>query len=485
MQRNYAVIALAASLMLALTTSVAQSPQSTEKQATGQQQPAENAPPQGTIVSRAAVERARAPEPPADPTIAAALKQVSAQQIRQTIEKLVSFGNRNTVGGNDKELAATGKGVIAAREWIRSEFERYSAACGGCLEVKLDTFTTPPSQRIKQPTELINVYAVMRGADPQNAGRIYLVTGHYDSFTTREMFDDKIDAPGANDDGSGTAVSLECARVLSRHKFPATIVFLTVAGEEQGLLGSKHFAQLAKSENWNLGAALNNDIVGGNTTPGDTLQNKNIVRVFSEGIPYTATEQELRTIRGAGYESDSASRELARYIREVGRTYRANMNSGAFGAMVEMRPDRFGRGGDHTSFNQEGFTAVRFTEYREDFNHQHQVVRVENGIQYGDLPQFVDFNYVANVARLNAATLTSLASAPAPPTNVRFATRPDNNSTIAWEAPPGDSKEAASYEVVWRLTSSPDWEHAVDVGNPTSATLPDSKDNVIFAVRTA
>src|SRR5205823_6578496 len=287
MQRNYAVIALAASLMLALTTSVAQSPQSTEKQATGQQQPAENAPPQGTIVSRAAVERARAPEPPADPTIAAALKQVSAQQIRQTIEKLVSFGNRNTVGGNDKELAATGKGVIAAREWIRSEFERYSAACGGCLEVKLDTFTTPPSQRIKQPTELVNVYAVMRGANPQSAGRIYLVTGHYDSFITREMFDDKIDAPGANDDASGTAVSLECARVLSQHKFPATIVFLAVAGEEQGLIGSRHFAQMAKQENWNVAGMLNNDIVGGNRTPGqEARQSAHRVRVFSEGIPF-------------------------------------------------------------------------------------------------------------------------------------------------------------------------------------------------------
>jgi hypothetical protein len=226
---------------------------------------------------------------------------------------------------------------------------------------------------------------------------------------------------------------------------------------------------------------LNNDIVGGNTTPGDTLQNKNIVRVFSEGIPYTATEQEVRVIRGAGYESDSASRELARYIREVGRTYRETMNNGSFGPMLEMRPDRFGRGGDHTSFNQQGFPAVRFTEYREDFNHQHQVVRVENGIQYGDLPQFVDFNYVANVARVNAATLASLASAPAPPTNVKFATRPDNNSTITWDAPVGG--QVASYEILWRLTTSPDWEHAVDVGNQTAATLPESKDNVIFGVR--
>jgi hypothetical protein len=295
------------------------------------------------------------------------------------------------------------------------------------------------------------------------------------------MFDDKVDAPGANDDASGTAVSLECARVLSQHKFPATIVFLTVAGEEQGLLGSKHFAQMAKSENWQLAAVLNNDIVGGNTTPGDTLQNKNIVRVFSEGIPYTATEQELRVIRGAGYESDSASRELARYIREVGATYRLANNNRAFEAMLEFRPDRFGRGGDHTSFNQQGFPAVRFTEDREDFNHQHQVVRVENGVQYGDLPQFVDFNYVANVARLNAATLAALASAPPSPTNVRFATQPNNTSTITWEAPPGG--QVASYEIVWRLTTSPDWEHAVDVGNHTTATLPESKDNVVFGVR--
>jgi hypothetical protein len=282
----------------------------------------------------------------------------------------------------------------------------------------------------------------------------------------------KGNAPGANDDGSGTAVSLECARVLSKLKFPATIIFLTVAGEEQGLNGSRHFAAMAKQQGWNVEAVLNNDIVGGNKGP---EQNASVVRVFSEGIPVAADEKQLRQIRNLGGESDSSSRELARYIAEVGRTYDAGVKP-----LLIFRLDRYLRGGDHYSFNQEGFAAVRFTEYREDFNHQHQNIRTENGIEYGDLPKFVNFEYTAAVARLNAATLASLASAPAPPANVRLETRKlDNDSTFAWDAVPG----AASYEIVWRATSAPDWDHAQLVGNDTWATLKLSKDNVIFAVR--
>jgi Zn-dependent M28 family amino/carboxypeptidase len=223
-------------------------------------------------------------------------------------------------------------------------------------------------------------------------------------------------APGANDDGSGTTVSIESARVLSKHKFPATIIFLTVAGEEQGLNGSTHFAKMAKEQGWQLEGALNNDIVGGNTTPGDTAQNKNWVRVFSEGIPAAATEADIRRIRGLGGENDSSSRELARYISAVGDEY----DFGSFGPKLIFRRDRYLRGGDHSAFNEQGFAAVRFTEYREDFNHQHQTLRTENGIEYGDLPKFVDFEYVANVARLNAATLASLASAPPPPPDVHI-----------------------------------------------------------------
>jgi hypothetical protein len=411
-----------------------------------------------------------------DPQIAAALKQISAQRIQADIEKLVSFGTRSTLSAQDDASIKAGRGIGAAREWIKSEFERYSKDCGGCLEVKTDSFTEQPMDRIPKPTDLTNVYAVLKGADPANAKRIVLVTGHYDS---RNSENDNItdDAPGANDDGSGTAVSLECARVLSKMKFPATIVFLTVAGEEQGLNGSKHFAQmvkekLAKDEGWDLEAVLNNDIVGGDKS---AEQDHSVVRVFSEGVPAAATENDLRRIRGLGGESDSGSRELARYIVEIGRTYDAGVKP-----MLIFRLDRYLRGGDHYSFNQQGFSAVRFTEYREDFHHQHQNVRTENGIEYGDLPKFVDYDYVAHVARLNAATLASLASAPAPPANVHLLTKNlENDSILTWDAVPG----ADSYEVVWRATSSPEWEQAQNFGNTTHATLKVSKDNVIFAVR--
>jgi Peptidase family M28 len=408
-----------------------------------------------------------------DARIAAALQQVSAERIRANIEKLVSFGTRLTISAEDPASIAAGRGVGAAREWIKSEFEGYSKDCGGCLEVKTDGFTEPAADRIPQPTQITNVYAVLKGADPDNAKRIVLVTGHYDSRPS-DTLDLNSDAPGANDDGSGTAVSLECARVLSKLKFPATIIFLTVAGEEQGLNGSRHFAKMAKDQGWNLEAALNNDIVGGDKS---AEQDHSVVRLFSEGLPAAATEQDIRRIRGLGGENDSASRQLARYIADVGRTYDVGVKP-----MLVFRLDRFLRGGDHSSFNQQGFTAVRFTEFREDFHHQHQNVRTENGIEYGDLPKFVDFDYVAHVARLNAATLASLASAPAPPANVRLLTKDlDNDSTLAWEASPGGL--AAGYEVLWRATTSPEWEHAEKVGGDLRRTLKLSKDNVIFAVR--
>ena len=349
-----------------------------------------------------------------DGRISAALQQVSAQRIRANIDKLVSFGTRSTISPQDTAAISTGRGVGAAREWLKSEFERYSKDCGGCLEVKTDAFTEPPGERIPQPTEITNVYAVLKGTDAEDAKRIILVTGHYDSRNS-DTFDTKGNAPGANDDGSGTAVSLECARVLSKLKFPATIVFLTVAGEEQGLNGSRHFAKMAKDQGWNIEAVLNNDIVGGDKS---TEQDHSVVRVFSEGLPAAATDQDIRRIRDLGGENDSISRQLARYVADVGSAYDAGVKP-----MLVFRLDRYLRGGDHYSFNQQGFAAVRFTEFREDFHHQHQNVRTENGVEYGDLPKFVDFDYVAHVARLNAATLASLASAPAPPANVHLLTQ--------------------------------------------------------------
>jgi hypothetical protein len=408
-----------------------------------------------------------------DPQIAAAMKTVSPQRIQQTIEKLVSFQSRHTLSADVP--ASSGTGISAAAAWIKSELESYSKACGGCLEVKTDEFTQDTANRIPQPTKLTNVYAILRGSDPANASRIVLVSGHYDSRAT-ETNDFTSAAPGANDDGSGTAVSMECARVLSQHKFPATIIFLIVAGEEQGLYGSAHFAKMAKAQGWNIEAVLNNDIVGGDKS---AVQDPHTVRVFSEGVPANATEAELKTIRAVGGENDGASRQLARYIASVANQY---MPAQEFHPLVVFRRDRYLRGGDHISFNEQGFAAVRFTEFRENFNHQHQNVRTENGVEYGDLPKFVDYDYVANVARLNAGTLASLASAPAPPAKVRVLTKAlVNDSTLVWEPSPGGL--ATGYLVLWRDTGAPDWEHAQAFGNVTQATVPLSKDNVFFAVQ--
>ena len=406
-----------------------------------------------------------------DPNIAGALKDVSADRIQANIARLVKFGTRSTLSAQDPASIAAGRGIGAAREWIKAEFERYAKDCGGCLEVKTDSFTKDPGDRVPKPTQITNVYAVLKGSDPEAARHIVLVTGHYDS---RNSQNDNItdDAPGANDDASGTAVSMECARVLSKLKFPGTIIFLTVAGEEQGLYGSQHFAQMAKQQGWNLEAVLNNDIVGGNKGLG---QDSTVVRVFSEGVPIASDDKQVKQIRNLGGESDSTSRELARYISEVGGVYDVGLKP-----LLIFRVDRYLRGGDHYSFNEQGFAAVRLTEYREDFTRQHQTIRAESGIEYGDVLKHVDFDYVAGVARLNAATLASLASAPPAPTNVKLVTaKLDNDSTLKWNASPG----ASGYEVLWRATTSPEWEHSQNVGNVMTATLKVSKDNVIFGVR--
>jgi hypothetical protein len=424
---------------------------------------------------------------PVDPAIESVLSQISARQIRRSIEKLVAFHNRNTLSSMETDLPA-GQGATAAADWIAARFVEYSADCGGCLEVKRDTFTQdpepPPQGRIPKPTTITNVYAILHGSDPAQTARIVLVTGHYDSRNTGPM-ETRAEAPGANDDATGVAVSLECARVLSRLKLPSTIIFAAVAGEEQGLNGSRHLAQLAKSEGWQLEGVLNNDIVGGNTTPGETLQDKSAVRVFSEGIPATASADEIKRITALGLESDSPSRELARAIADVSRSYQL---APPFHPVLIFRRDRYLRGGDHTSFNQEGFAAVRFTEWREDYNHQHQDVRVEQGVEYGDLLKFVDFDYVSQVAKLNAAALATLASAPAPPRDVKIVTKDlDNNSTLHWKAGDG-APSGTAYEVVWRETFAPDWQRSLRAnssghGDSYAVTVPVSKDNVIFGVR--
>jgi hypothetical protein len=410
-----------------------------------------------------------------DPAIAGALRQISAARVEADIHQLVSFRTRATLSAQDPGAIAANRGIGAARQWIKSEFQRYSEECSGCLEVKTDTFTASPAERIPKATDITNVYAVLKGTDATEASHIVLVTGHYDSRNS-DALDGQGLAPGANDDASGTAVSLECARVLSKLKFPATIVFLTVAGEEQGLVGSGHFAEMAKSQGWNIEAVLNNDIVGGDRNP---QQETGLVRVFSEGVPAAATDADLRMIRGLGGESDSPSRELARYVAEMGRTYETGVKP-----TLIFRPDRYLRGGDHNAFNKQGYAAVRFTEYREDYNHQHQNVRTENGIEYGDLPEFVNFDYVARVARLNASVLASLAAGPAPPKNVHLLTKQlENDSTLEWD--PAPDGRAAKYEVLQRATTSPECERVTEVASGNRAKISESKDNVIFAVRAA
>jgi len=446
---------------------------------------------------------------PVDPQIAGALARISPGQIQKTIAALVTFHNRSTLSSMVKDLPP-GTGVSAAADWIEAQFRQISAECGGCLEVRRDSFTqqpgSGPNARVTQPTTITNVYAILRGTDPAQAARMVLVTGHYDSRDSSN-FDTQGEAPGANDDASGVAVSLACARALSKMKFPATLVFVAVAGEEQGLYGSRQLAQLARQQNWDLEGVLNNDIVGGNRTPGARFQDEHAVRVFSEGVPASASPEEIRRLVMLGYDSDSPSRELAREITEVARTYTgapatsARPIASGLEPVLEFRLDRFMRGGDHYSFNQQGYAAVRFSEWREDFNHQHQNVRLENGVQYGDLLRFVDFDYVARVARLNAATMAVLADAPPEPVDVTFPPskvfdNSINDTTIEWRAGAG-APAGTKYEIVWRATAAPNWQRAVMAEkagavegangglNPGtySVTLPISKDNVIFGVR--
>jgi len=466
---------------------------------------------QGTIIAQQPVPNrnvrdyelagSRITPPAPDRRIVSALKQVSPERIRANISELVKFNNRSTVSSVETDLPA-GTGVLAASDWIKEQLESYSRACGNCLEVKVDAFVEQPPtgaaaarSRIAKPTPIRNVYAILRGTDPVQSKRMYLVTGHYDSRET-DVMEAHAPAPGANDDASGVAVSLESARILSQYKVPATIVFVCVAGEEQGLNGSRHLAKLAKEEGWQLEGVLNNDIVGGDTTPGETMQNKSLVRVFSQGILPSAPAEIITQQLSLGMENDTPSRELTREVLAVGRTYFAPLTTPAkpgylkpLEPVMELRLDRYLRGGDHSSFSAEGFPAVRFTEWRENFNHQHQRVRIEGGIEYGDLIKFDDFGYIAQVARLNMATLATLALSPGMPQNVRIiTTNLDNNTTLKWD-PPAGAPDSTHYQIVWRETAAADWQFSTDVskygakpGN-NSVTLPVSKDNVFFGVR--
>lgn len=404
-----------------------------------------------------------------DPEIQKMIKEVSAKNIEASIRKLVSFGTRNTLSEQDNPT----RGIGAARDWIFSEFERFNKDCGGCMVVENQSFTQPKANRVPEPTILTNVVATLKGtSDPE---RFYVVSGHYDSMCSSPT-DAKCDAPGANDDASGTAAVIELARVMSKRKFDATIVFITVPGEEQGLLGAAYYAEQAKVKAMNIEGMFTNDIVGGATTKKNS-PNRNRVRVFSEGVPSDETPQQANTRRSVGGENDSASRQLARYIKEQSDRYLKN-----FKVWMIYRRDRYLRGGDHIPFLERGFSAVRITEVDEDFTHQHQNVRTENGVFYGDTPEFVDFEYTANVARVNLISLASLANAPARPKNVGIITsRLTNDTELKWDA--NTDSDIAGYEVVWRDTTAAEWTNAVRVNATTYLVNDLSKDNYFFGVR--
>jgi hypothetical protein len=404
--------------------------------------------------------------------IANIVRGIDARNIEASIRKLVSFGTRNTLSEQNDPM----RGIGAARDWLYTEFLKAAEASNGRMTVEKQSYEQPKAPRIPEPTIITNVVATLKGSQPEATDRIYVVSGHYDSMCNSPT-DAKCDAPGANDDASGTAAVLEMARVMAKYEFDATIVFMAVAGEEQSLLGSTHFAEQAKQKNWNVDAMFTNDIIG-NTLGGNGLRDRSHVRVFSEGVPSNETAAEATTRRSVGGENDSASRQLARFIKETSEAFVPEMK-----VMMIYRRDRYGRGGDHIPFLERGYPAVRFTEVNEEFRHQHQNVRVENGVQFGDLPEFVDFAYVAKVARVNAASLAALAWAPSRPRGVTIvAQRLSNDTELRWEA--NKEPELAGYEIVWRDTTAAVWTNSKPVGTVTSFTMKGmSKDNYFFGVR--
>jgi len=391
---------------------------------------------------------------------------VSAQRIEQDIATLVSFGTRHTLS----ETRSDTRGIGAARRWIEAEFRRISAACGDCLEVFTVGGVVSGATRIPDPVEVVNVVALLRGeTEPE---RIVLMSGDIDTRVS-DVMNFQSDSPGANDNGSGMAAALELARVLSQYRFAASIALAGLSGEEQGLHGGRILAQYAIDNGWNLDAVLNNDMIG-NVTGINGVNDNTTARVFSEGTRYVETAEEANLRRFQGGEVDSASRNIARYVDAMADRYIPNLD-----IMMVYRLDRFGRGGHHRPFNEAGFPAVRIMETNENYNQQHQDIRVEDGIAYGDVIEHVDFDYAAKLTALNAVTLAALAWAPAPPANVGIEGAVQPSTTLHWDRVPG----AAGYRVHWRLTTSPTWDHHRDVGDVDSFTLENIViDNYFFGV---
>ena len=407
-----------------------------------------------------------------DPDIESIVRGISAQRIEATIRKLAAFGTRNTLSDTVSET----RGVGAARRWIKAQLDQCAADSGGRLHVAFDDHLVETGSRIPKPTHVVNVVATLPGEQAESRDRIYVVSGHYDSMPTSPTDPDS-DAPGANDDASGTALSMELACVMSRYKFDATLVFMTVAGEEQGLYGSAGWAKDAKAKGLDIAGMFTDDIVGNSRAPDGRVE-RDRLRLFAEGIPNEKElSEEVRMALRTGGENDLPTRQLARYVKDAAGRYVPGMK-----VDVMWRRDRFLRGGDHFSFLEQGYPALRFTEPTENWDHQHQNVRVEDGVQKRDLPEFVDFGYVADVARVNAAALASLARGPSVPRDAEIeAFRLEADTTLRWKANP--EPDLAGYRIVWRATSAADWEHWRDVGNVTRVTLPVSKDDVQFGVQ--
>lgn len=414
----------------------------------------------GLFATGALAADAPPPEPVGLPALAA---EVRAERLQATIARLVGFGTRHTLS----ETKSDKRGIGAARRWVKSEFEAYSKDCGGCLQIETPAQTFSDGKRIPRPAEVMDVIAIQRGtSDPD---RVVLVTGHIDSRVS-DVMNAKSDAPGANDDASGTAAVIEAARVLSRRRFAATIVYGVLSGEEQGLYGGKVLAEYAKQQGWRVEADLNNDIVG-NTHGQDGVNDNTVMRVFSEGIKRNPAEPTggvkddgLKDIRYHGGEVDSPSRNLARLLADLAEKELTN-----FRVRMVYRTDRYGRGGDQVPFLEAGFPAVRLTEAHENYTRQHQDLRVENGVRYGDTIDGVDFDYLAQVTRLDVLGLAVMAAAPAPPEGVDIEGAVSADTTIRWQPVAG----AVGYRVWWRDTTAPHWQHSRWVGPVTKATLGD------------
>ncbi|MFC8074254.1 M20/M25/M40 family metallo-hydrolase [Streptomyces sp. NPDC057307] len=397
------------------------------------------------------------------------LKEIDADRIEATVRRLAAFGTRHTLSVQDDPE----RGIGAARDWILAEMKKYAAVSGGRMTAGLQSYIQEPASRVPVATRITNVVATLRGSVTPD--RVYVVAGHYDSRVT-DVMDATSDAPGADDDASGVALVMELARVLAKRRPAATIVFVAVAGEEQGLYGSGYAAKQFKAAGADIQGMFTNDIIGSSRAD-DGTRDPYTVRLFAEGVPTSETPAQANTRRSVGGENDSATRQLARFVNDVGDNDATGMN-----VRVVYRRDRYLRGGDHIPFLEQGYPAARFTEPAEDFAHQHQDVRVEDGKQYGDLPEFCDFDYIARVTRVNGAVLWTLAQAPGTPREARIVTSNLTNDTeLKWAL--GTEPDLAGYEVVWRETTEPEWTHVIKVGLATTHTVDLSKDNVFFGVR--